>query len=104
MLIAPSSEKRLWITIESERHAAFTGGGAKPKIAIDLTDAVDRWEFQAGFAGVNEELQRTGANYCVVSDFLCRLQIPFEARVVEELHRANVGKAFAACCVADELP
>src|SRR5437867_3162991 len=102
-MIAPGRKKRFGVAVQSKWHAAFAGGGAEAVITIDLADSIDRGELQPGLSGINKELQRPGTNDRVFGNLLRRLQIALQARIVEELHCADVGEAFAAGCVADEF-
>ena len=63
---------------------------------VELVDAVERGELQAGLAGVGVELERPGANDRVIGDQLGRFEIALDAFVLHELDVAEIREALAA--------
>ena len=103
MLIAPGDVEGLAVFFQAEGPAALAGDGAETVGLVDVLDPRDGGEFEAGLAGVGEELERTGADHGVVGDDLGGCEVALEVGVLHELHVAEVGEAFAADGIAGRV-
>ncbi len=96
MLVAPGNVEDLSVLLEAERYAALAGDRPEAVGGVDVLDARNGREFEAGFAGVGVELQRAHADDGVVGDDLRGREVALEVRVLHELDVAETGEAFAA--------
>ena len=100
VLVVPGDVERLAVAFEAERPAAFARHHAKALARVELVDPVERRQLQAGLAGIGVELQRAGADHRVIGDQLGGFEIALDARVLHELHVAEIREALAADRVA----
>src|SRR5260370_22560836 len=103
MLIPPGNVEDLAVLFQSERITALARDGPETLRGIDVFDARDGGEFEAGLPGVGEELQRTGADHGMIGDNFGGTEITFQVRVLHELHIAEAGEPFAAHRVAGRV-
>jgi hypothetical protein len=103
MFVVPGDEQGLAISIEAERASAFAGHDANPFGGIEVVDTAQRGQLQAGFAGIGVELQRACPDNGVIGHELRGFEIPLDARVLHELHVAEVGETLTTDRVAGRI-
>src|SRR5260370_7146499 len=103
MLIPPGNVEDLAVLFQAEGMTARARDGRETLRGIDVFDARDGGEFEAGLPGVGEELQRTGADHGMVGDHFGGPKVALQVRVLHELYIAEAGESFAAHRVAGRV-
>src|SRR5260370_40318772 len=95
MLIPPGNVEDLAVLFQSEGITALARDGPETLRGIDVFDARDGGEFEAGLPGVGEELQRTGADHGMVGDNFGGPKVALQVRVLHALHIPAAGDPLA---------
>src|SRR5262245_5124656 len=96
MPVAPRDVEGLAILFEPEWDATFARNRAEAVGGVNLPDAVDGRHLESRLAGVRIEFEGTGPDHRVIRNLLGPPQIPSEARVLHELHIAEIRAPLAA--------
>ena len=101
--VLPGDEKRLAVPLESERPSALARHDAEPVGRIERINPGQRGKFESRAAGIGMEGDWPGPDHRVIGHHLRRFQIPFDARVLDELDVAEIREPLAAHRVARRI-
>src|SRR5262245_58580534 len=96
MLVVPRDIEGLPILFQPEWPAAFTRDGSESVCGVDLPDACNRREFEAGLAGLRKKFERARSDYRMIGNDLGGLEVTLQICILHKLHVPEIGKSFTS--------